>query len=259
MICLQNKKSRWFVTSFATLLGLAFFLDVIGSKDAKGAEVGCLPPTPSPCAADGICRPNQASFGYSPTRWRQWPGDPKTEEPTPADEQAAEEEEMVLEPFEHPAPEKEDTRGPAKTKSFSPAEEGASPEVPEEVQFPELDQQGSIPVEIRQNDAPPELPRRLRRLASASQLGHLSMAPTSRSLQSPNSQARQRLTRRTERDSAIVQIAAEQRVRRNSEQPARLGLTKSAAAKPAGTVAESRNQQAIYYQTVNRVVPSRAK
>jgi len=265
MVYLQNSKRRLFVTSFATLLGLAFFFDAIGSTNARGAEVGCLPPTPGPCAADGICRPNQASFGYSPTRWRQWPGDPKAEEPTPADEEAVEEEEMVLEPFEHPAPEEEDTRGPAKAKSFSPAEESPSPAISEEVPFPELDQQGSIPVEIRTDDAPPELPRRLRRLASASRLGHLSMAPTSRSshserinrnnnrsFQSSNSQARQRLPKQTERGSAIVRATAEQRARRNPERPARLGLAKSASATPAETEIERRNQQAIYYQTVNR-------
>ena len=230
----QISKSRLFVTWFATLLGLTLFFDVIGSTDAKGAGVGCLPPTPSPCAADGICRPNQASFGYSPTRWRQWPGDPKTEEPTPAAEQETEEE-MKLEPFEHPAPEEEDTRGPSKTKSFTPAEEDSSPAISEEVPFPELDQQGSIPVEIRPDDAPPELPRRLRRLASASRLGHLSMAQTSRSshsgrsnlrnnrsLQPSNSQPRQQLPRQTERGSAVVQVTAEQRVRRNSGRPAKL-------------------------------------
>lgn len=40
------------------------------------------PPTPPPCAADGICYPNTVRWGYYPVRWRSWPGTQL--EPTPA-------------------------------------------------------------------------------------------------------------------------------------------------------------------------------
>jgi len=40
------------------------------------------PPTPPPCAADGICYPNTGGWGYYPARWRTWPGTQL--EPTPA-------------------------------------------------------------------------------------------------------------------------------------------------------------------------------
>jgi hypothetical protein len=32
------------------------------------------PPTPPPCAADGICYPNTGGWGYYPARWRKWTG-----------------------------------------------------------------------------------------------------------------------------------------------------------------------------------------
>ncbi len=173
MVTLRNQRNCFSAARFAALLSLVVFSVATGFSDARGAGVGCLPPTPSPCAADGICRPNQASFGYSQTRWRPWPGDPKPEAPTPVEDPTTEEE-MKLEPFQHPAPEKEDVRGPAKTKSFTPPEEDSSPALPDAI--PELDPQSSIPILPRQEDAPPELPRRLKRFVSASRLGHLSTA-----------------------------------------------------------------------------------
>jgi len=173
----RNQKKCFSAAQFAALLSLVVFSDATGLSEAKGAGVGCLPPTPNPCAADGICRPNQESFGYSQTRWRPWPGDPKPEPPTPVEDPATEEE-MKLEPFELPTPEEEDIRGPTKTKSFTPPEEDPSEVSPDP--FPELDPQGSIPALPRQDDAPPELPRRLRKFVSASQLAHISMAKTFR-------------------------------------------------------------------------------
>jgi len=184
MASLRNQKKCFFAARFVALLGFVVFSATTGLSDARGAGVGCLPPTPSPCAADGICRPNQASFGYSPTRWRPWPGDPKPEAPTPAEDPIAEEE-MKLAPFEHPTPEDEDVRGPAKTESFTPPEEEDSSQALPDDPFPELDPQGSIPALPRQDDAPPELPRRLRKFVSASRLGHLSLAQTSALGQSP--------------------------------------------------------------------------
>jgi len=162
---LRNQRSCLSAAQLAALLSLVVFSVATGFSDAKGAGVGCLPPTPSPCAADGVCRPNQASFGYSQTRWRPWPGDPKPELPTPAEDQVAEEE-MKLEPFQRPAPEEEDIRGPTKTKSFTPPEEDSSQALPDPL--PEADPQSSIPALPLQDDAPPELPQRLRKFVSAS-------------------------------------------------------------------------------------------
>ncbi len=72
---------------------------------------------------------------------------------------------MELEPFQRPAPEKEDIRGPAKTESFTPLEEDSSQALPDPL--PEPDLQGSIPALPLQDDAPPELPPRLRKFVSA--------------------------------------------------------------------------------------------
>jgi len=164
----RNQIKRFSATGFATLLILAIFSGTTGFSDAKEAGVGCLPPTPPPCAADGVCRPNQASFGYSQTRWRPWPGDPQPEQPTLAEDPTTEEE-MRLEPLEHPAPEKEDLRGPTKSNSFTPPEEDSSQASPDPI--PELDPQSSLPALPQQEDAPPELPRSLQRFAFARQLG----------------------------------------------------------------------------------------
>lgn len=85
------------------------------------------PATPCPCAADGVCQPN-GPWGHVQTRWRPWPGDVIGAAPTPAGE-AETREQLRLEPFELPPPEKEGQRGPntsKRPKAEKPAE--AAPE-----------------------------------------------------------------------------------------------------------------------------------
>jgi len=266
MVSLQNQQSRFFLAWFALLFALASFFGAVGISEVCGAEVGCLPPIPSPCAADGICRPNQELFGYSQTRWRPWPGDPKPEEPTLAeDEDQTTEQEMELEPFLRPTPEEEDTRGPTKTKSFTPPEENspqALPE-PEEEPFSDLDLPNSIPELYTGEDAPPELPQGLRNFASASRLVHHRMAQPSVNTQSdrfnPNASSnrtRQPLNlRSTEQPQRIVQVAAEQRVGLSSGRPASGPTAAGTASKGNG----QGNRRAIFYRTVDRKVSGQTK
>jgi len=143
----------------------------------------CLPPTPSPCAADGVCRPN-GDWGYSRTRWRQWPGDPGAPQPTPSDaETPGQDEEQGLRGYETPAPEQEDLRGPAKGKD---KDKGASSEEDEVIDvldgaldggpaaqpllgpeaLPGFDPQGILEALPPADDAPPALPESLRQSAS---------------------------------------------------------------------------------------------
>lgn len=84
------------------------------------------PATPAPCSVDGGCRP-QGPWGFTGTKWRPWPGDsigaPK---PTAAEEETREQ--LQLDPFELPTPEKEGERGPKVTKRpKAPAAEAEAP------------------------------------------------------------------------------------------------------------------------------------
>ncbi|MEO2046560.1 MAG: hypothetical protein ABGX16_08290 [Pirellulales bacterium] len=94
------------------------------------------PPTPLPCAAEGVCLPNRATWGWNQTRWRPWPGDKAGLQPTQSATPAEDAQDEVFPPFEHPPAEDEDLRGsPSKKKesteseSTAPAEE-ALPELP---------------------------------------------------------------------------------------------------------------------------------
>lgn len=69
------------------------------------------PPTPPPCAADGICYPNTGGWGYYPSRWRTWPG--TRLEPTPAKSPTeAGQISPELSPAETPPAELEDAAAP---------------------------------------------------------------------------------------------------------------------------------------------------
>jgi len=266
MVSLRNQRNRFFLAWFAVFFVLASFFGAIRISEVSGAGVGCLPPTPSPCAADGICRPNQESFGYSRTRWRPWPGDPKLAEPTLVeDEDQITEQEMELEPFLRPTPEEEDTRGPTKTKSFTPPEEN-SPQAllePEADPISDLDLQSSIPVLYTGEDAPPELPQGLRKFASANRLVHHRMAQTSQAIQSDrfNPIASSPRTRRslnlrsTRQPQPIIQVAAERSVGMNSGRHA----SRSTAAGTTSTGNDQGNRHAIYYRTVDRRISGQTK
>jgi len=83
-------------------------------------------PTPPPCAADGICYPNENEWGFYPGRWRRWPGYelvPTPAEPTPAERLGPD-----LAPYEVPPAEREDERAPpasTKREAAAPAEESS--------------------------------------------------------------------------------------------------------------------------------------
>jgi len=179
---------------------------------------------------------------------------------------------MTLEPFERPAPEEEDTRGPAKTKSFAPPEKDSPPEseeMPAEGVLPEPDQQGSVPTQLHQEDSPPELPQRLRRFASASPLRHLSVAQSSQpaqpgrlnqnlpshgSRQAADWQPGQQIQRLPLPSSAIVQATAELPVQTSGRR--QTGPGSANRAEPRIHVG---NQQAFYQQPVGLTAPTRAR
>lgn len=165
------------VLATATLL-----LGTLPAVDAGGVT-GCQQPTPSPCAADGICRPN-LEWGFSRTRWRSWPGDAVGDTPS-EDDAAPEDDELLLEPMELPKLEEEELRGPAKKKipaADSAAAEDPSQPLPEDEGLPEQDEIDFPAVELEgaqidrqgngqmrpahDGDGPPELPASLREVAS---------------------------------------------------------------------------------------------
>lgn len=112
------------------LFGCAVTSLGIGQQTAVAGH----PPTPLPCAAEGVCLPNRATWGWNQTRWRPWPGDKAGLQPTQSITSAEEAQDKVFPPFEHPPAEEEGLRGsPSKkkesTESTAPVEE-ALPELP---------------------------------------------------------------------------------------------------------------------------------
>lgn len=114
----RNQPQR-FAVAFVTIV-----CAMVWSVDAwSGHPLDRRPPTPGPCGADGVCRPNQLTFGYNKTRWRPWPGSEQPSlQPTQADDIQLDSE-TRLDSMERPAPEKEDMRGPAKTRSADEADQ----------------------------------------------------------------------------------------------------------------------------------------
>ncbi len=158
--------------------GLAVGLLVLVLAGSESLSYGgsSLPPTPCPCAADGVCRP-VTPWGYSITRWRSWPGE-SIGQPTPPDA-AVDSDEQGLRPYELPPPEREDLRGPAKDEAAkanketadSAPSDGPAQLLPGPDALPAFDPQGNqleIPGEIPgMDDAPPALPTSLRQAALA--------------------------------------------------------------------------------------------
>lgn len=137
-----------------------------GAPCAGGARIGFAGvdgATPAPCTAEGGCYPNRSTWGYTQTRWRQWPGavyNQDQQQPTPGDEDS------LLPAFDPPAPEDEDQQAPA---SISEEEEAASAAEEEPNDGPAVEitlppfEEGPIdaprpaPAPIRR-DGPPALP-----------------------------------------------------------------------------------------------------
>ncbi len=239
---------RWNQTKHMAAIGLALLVGLATVLDAQAQGPSCRQPTPSPCAADGTCQPNHDSWGYSQTRWRQWPGNPQPEQPTAVESQEVEEE-MKLKPFQRPTAEKEGIRSPAKTKSPRTASEDDA-EQPEQAlpenALPELDQQGSLRAMPLQDDAPPALPRSLRAVALSVGNAPLAKGPVSRTQQPKayvsslsGGQSRPK-TAPAHRQQALspehaVQAVAQQRLSANLVNPAANGVS-------------SGSQLAIYYE-----------
>jgi hypothetical protein len=93
-----------------SITGILLGLSVIGTPVAIGQ---CHPPTPCPCAADGMCYPKRDTWGNYTTHWRPYPGDMLGLTPTPADGGTIDIQDK-LEPFIMPPPDQEDQRGPAR-------------------------------------------------------------------------------------------------------------------------------------------------
>jgi hypothetical protein len=91
--------------------------------------------TPAPCAADGICLPKRATWGWYQTHWRPWPGEQVRPTPTPAEQtptgQQGEQENLGQ--VQLPDPNKEDQTGPEtpeEERREAPAPETPATEIP---------------------------------------------------------------------------------------------------------------------------------
>jgi hypothetical protein len=188
-----NRLGQFATSGAAALIGITMLANA-------WALDPCRLPTPCPCKAEGVCRPNELEWGHYQTRWRSWPGESKQVGATP-DSADPSQDPLLLKPFEHPMPEEEDLRGPAKTTTdrsrgeTGAAEAGEVPVQPlelpvqplelpiqpleqpiqpldqpvqpqpgeqEEVEFPDFELQGfQDEMPIQLNDAPPTLPTSL--------------------------------------------------------------------------------------------------
>ncbi len=171
------------ITRLVLLSVSALLFGVLMMSDTRGLQHD--PPTPNPCAADGVCRPS-GPWGSNKTRWRPWPGDTLGQQPTSADE-AQEREQLRLNPYELPTPEDESLRGPKKSKrkksrsSDEAGEETPEPQpvepLPGEDPFEGFDLQGDVGssrqktsplAQPSREDIPPSLPSSLQGISRSS-------------------------------------------------------------------------------------------
>jgi len=180
---------RWNRVSRIATAGAAAIIGITLAANTWALDA-CRTPTPYPCGVDGVCRPNAFSYGHYKTRWRPWPGEAKQLGATP-DAADPGKGELELDPFEHPKPEDENLRGPAKTKKEKarnkavegeaaaegtieglvqplledgPLEDGPLPDFEQQETLPDFELQGYqdvMPVPV--GDAPPALPQSLKR------------------------------------------------------------------------------------------------
>jgi hypothetical protein len=97
------------------LISASFVVGVCasGAANAAGPPASLDRPTPPPCCADGICRPNPLTWGHYATRWRRWPTDYL--EPLPAEAQPPAPLGPDVPGYEAPPAEEEDRRAPPPT------------------------------------------------------------------------------------------------------------------------------------------------
>ncbi len=147
------------------------------------------PPTPPPCAADGICYPNTGGWGYYPARWRTWPG--AQLEPTPA-KTPAEEGRVSTElgPSEPPPADLEDAAAPpSSARPRDKAEEAAPGETPAkppgassalpDVPLPDAERPSPLGP-TSEHDPPPALPQSLSAISPAVGRVHATATPLAR-------------------------------------------------------------------------------
>ncbi len=222
---------RWNHLSEITTTAVVALLGIALSAQAWAIE-GSRPPTPCPCGVDGECQANTLLWGHYRTRWRAWPGEESQSSAATPDVIDPGQDEMILDPFERPAPEKEDLRGPEKTNSSKKKDddEGNTEDTGEEVvqppleeAFPDFELQGYRQVmPMSTDDMPPALPSSLNQ-ASPRPLGRL---------------AHERLV--VARAHPIAQA--------NAHKSSRLQLVNPAARIVA---METELQEAVYYETEN--------
>lgn len=125
----RNREKVVWISTWV-LFGCAVTTLEIGLQVAKAGH----PPTPLPCAAEGVCLPKRETWGVSKTRWRPWPGEKAGLQPTQSAAAAADKPDDAFPPYERPSVDEEDLRGkPQKkkdhTESTAPHEE-STPELP---------------------------------------------------------------------------------------------------------------------------------
>ena len=164
--------------------GLLALAGVCLSVTAMGRAPLIDPPTPPPCAADGICYPNTGGWGYYPARWRTWPG--VQLEPTPAKSPTeAGRVSPELGPSEPPPADVEDAAAPpssARPREKSEVAPGDAPPKPPgadsalpDVPLPDAERASPLGP-TSEHDPPPVLPLSLSTSPSA---GHVT-APLAR-------------------------------------------------------------------------------
>lgn len=250
-----------------SILAVLLAWELGNSKMARASE--CQPPTPCPCAADGMCHPND-TWGNYKTRWRPWPGDQVGLTPTKAEET----ESSILDrlkPYQPPRPEQEDLRGPAKKTPASsaaqpaatdgnpqaePALNGAEPagqdiELPGLPGLPGFDPQGFLPPEKLQQlplieDGPPALPQSL---SAALAVTPYIALPQTQSKSGPTVEAnRSRITTIASEDSISTEESHIVRTSAELQQVSSIHLA-NPAAKNIYKPTDEELHQAIYIET----------
>jgi hypothetical protein len=150
--------------------GLLMLAGCCLSVTAMGRAPLIDPPTPPPCAADGICYPNTGGWGYYPARWRTWPGvqlEPTpSKAPTedgrvsselgPSEPPPADVEDAAAPPSSARPREKDEAAGSGEGPSKPPGADSAPPDVP----LPDAERASPLGP-TSEHDPPPALPQSL--------------------------------------------------------------------------------------------------
>ncbi len=134
-----------------TMMAAGLLVFTAGGDYAWSIQPPLERPSPPPCCADGVCRPNTDTYGWYATRWRRWPCEEL--QPIPAGSGASPGAGLTpdIQPFETPRVEDEDRRAPPPSKkaaekaaeehegkSATPPAESAGPGIPPGTGLPPL-------------------------------------------------------------------------------------------------------------------------